>query len=499
MSVATETRTGAAELDALQRWLDGEPADELAAELADSRRWLAALARPEAAGAMRPPVFEALLQRLIDAGERVRGQLLTTAVPLPRELYGAVHELQAQLLEVANLVEARLGTLPVDSEGAEAAADPASLAGAMHVGVRGLHLGYLLSCLSAASAAPGSWRLAHRFGQVTDDSAYRAMLALAASQPKSFSARELSWLSDLFLAEADALRPADGQPAAADWHFDASADLAPVTGGREAAQAAARPRHFSLAALLDRLRHWIAQLDERVVAGAAAGRLSECASFEAADDLPPGLAPTEMLALLRRVAARWEIVPAREHRRRRKQYEVEICVGLGARWELARGGQAPGRTSTWRVLNEDPAGYAIRSVGACAAGLEAGVVIGLREDRQRPWSVCVVRWVRSEMPEHIELGLQLLAPSFQPAQLAFRAARPHVLVPALELPAMLPVRPNPAFLVPAGSHVGRSFVFVREAVRDGQPLYLSQGRALGRDLQTSAVELFQYESDLYPD
>lgn len=498
MGVVVKTRDeGAAERAALQRWLDGEPADQLPVELAGLRVRLSALCALEPAGAEPAPLFEALLQRLVDAGERVRAQLLTTAVPLPRELYDAVRELQAQLLELAGLVAARIDRAAIGA----AAADPAWAAVAAGC-LPGLHLVFLLSCLSTASDPAGLWRLAHRFGERADGPAYRAMLALAACQPRSFSARELSWLADYFLSQADALQPLDGVGPAAAWHFDAAADSTPMAGARASREdhvPAARPRHVELRTLLERMQHGIARLDEQIVAEAAAGRLPGCASFDAAGGLPPGLAPTEMLALLRRLRARWEAAPVREHRRRPRDYAVEACVGLGALWELARGGEARGRIGQWRVLNEDPAGCAIASVGECAAELQAGVLVGLRTDRRQPWAACVVRWVRSERPGQIELGLQLLAPSFQAAQLAFRAAQPRVLVPALELPAMAPIRPRPAFVVPAGSQVGRSFVFVRAGAHAGAALYLAQGSAFGAELQTAAVELFQYELDLYPD
>lgn len=495
MGVVVKTRDEAvAELEALLRWLDGEPADQLPVELAELRARLSTVSALEPASAVPVPVFEALLQRLIDAGERVRAQLLTTAVPLPRELYDAVRELQAQLLELAGLAAARS-----DPAATRAAAADAVLVTVATGCLRGLHLVFVLSGLSAVSDPAGLWRLAHRFGELADGAAYRAMLALAACQPRSFSARELSWLADYFLAQADALRPLDGVGPPAAWHFDAAADSAPTPEARESHLPAARPRHVQLRTLLERMQHGIARLDEQIVAEAAAGRLSECASFDAAEGLPPGLAPTEMLALLRRLCARWEAVPVREHRRRPKDYAVEVCVGLGTLWELACGGEARGRIGQWRVLNEDPAGCAIVSVGECAAELQAGVLVGLRADRQHPWAACVVRWVHSERPGQVELGLQLLAPSFQAAQLAFRAAQPRVLVPALELPAMAPIRPRPAFVVPAGSQVGRSFVFVRAGADAGAALYLAQGSALGAELQTAAVELFQYELDLYPD
>ena len=65
---------------------------------------------------------------------------------------------------------------------------------------------------------------------------------------------------------------------------------------------------------------------------------------------------------------------------------------------------------------------------------------------------------------------------------------------AQALPVMEPVRRHPAMLTPAGTYASRRFVFVR----DGKGVYVAQARALGLDMQTPGVELFQYEIDPYP-
>jgi hypothetical protein len=59
---------------------------------------------------------------------------------------------------------------------------------------------------------------------------------------------------------------------------------------------------------------------------------------------------------------------------------------------------------------------------------------------------------------------------------------------------MEPVRRHPAMLTPAGTYASRRFVLVR----DGKGVYVAQARALGLDMQTPGVELFQYEIDPYP-
>lgn len=127
--------------------------------------------------------------------------------------------------------------------------------------------------------------------------------------------------------------------------------------------------------------------------------------------------------------------------------------------------------------------------------LVSGMSIALRKDARQPWAICVIRWVRSETPEQIELGLQLVSNSAIPVRIAFRtgasAAGP---VRALVLPPLEAVRRHQAILAPLGTYTSRRFVLLHEGAR----LYVAQGRLLSLDMQTTSVELFQFEVDPYP-
>lgn len=152
-------------------------------------------------------------------------------------------------------------------------------------------------------------------------------------------------------------------------------------------------------------------------------------------------------------------------------------------------------SSEWMVVNESPTGYAIMQVTASAATLSAGIAIALRRDDEEPWTLCVVRWIRSETPEQVELGLQVIANSAKPVTVGFRNAnRPRAMSPALVLPPIQAAGRQQAILAPAGTYCARRFMLVSDTNR----LYVAQGRLLSLDMQTAAVELFQYEIDPYP-
>jgi hypothetical protein len=109
--------------------------------------------------------------------------------------------------------------------------------------------------------------------------------------------------------------------------------------------------------------------------------------------------------------------------------------------------------------------------------------------------LCIVRWLRSDNPEQVELGLQVIAHGGGAATIAFRGGEMKTILPALVLPPLSGVRHNPAILVRTGSYASRRFVLVRDAE---QRLYVAQGRVISLDMQTANIELLQYEIDPYP-
>mgnify|MGYP003377819864 CR=1 FL=1 len=140
--------------------------------------------------------------------------------------------------------------------------------------------------------------------------------------------------------------------------------------------------------------------------------------------LPERAAGQGGIAALKRLQAHWAHPPHRQHSRRHNNFRAQVCVGLNELWRLLEHGEAPEGTGAglphmteWMVLNESPAGYAVMHVAGEVEGLVPGSVIALRPAPDKSWSICVVRWMKSENPEHIELGLELVAPAARSVQL----------------------------------------------------------------------------------
>jgi len=66
------------------------------------------------------------------------------------------------------------------------------------------------------------------------------------------------------------------------------------------------------------------------------------------------------------------------------------------------------------LINTSPGGYCLQWVGEIAGNIQAGEILGIREDDSHPWSVAVIRWIRQVKQHGTQIGVELLAPSAQP-------------------------------------------------------------------------------------
>ncbi|WP_374260417.1 hypothetical protein [Zoogloea sp.] len=316
--------------------------------------------------------------------------------------------------------------------------------------------------------------------------AYKYLLAFSAAQPEGLTGPEINWLSDYLAANAKSTsvrHSAPGEGGLGWLWIDPDQDTPPISINRREPPDVEGLVYFTAEELARRTTALIEQLESDGPEPA---------------NLPTGLPRTETATLLRRVREYWASPPHREHSRRRNQYAVSVCSGLDTIWKMLR---EPGTArqnrfaSEWMVVNESPTGYAIMQVTGTASNLTPGIAIAIRRSDDDPWTLCIVRWIRTETPEQIELGLQVIANTAKPVSVGFRnAEQARPMRPALVLPPIAALGRQQAILAPAGTYSARRFMLVS----DTQRLYIAQGRLLSLDIQTPAVELFQYEIDPYP-
>ena len=240
-----------------------------------------------------------------------------------------------------------------------------------------------------------------------------------------------------------------------------------------------------------------------MLAAAAGQHLARIAKGEDVGSLGlPALAAAEdYRAALGRAARHWQSPPKRHSHRRRNSYRVQASTHLETLWQLFGGETAQGAShdglpiTDWMVLNESAGGFAIMHVAGDVAGIVAGAAIGLRTGPE-PWRLCLIRWARSDNPEHVELGLELIAPSAQAVKIICPTrGGERSPAPALLMPSLPRLDRGETLMAARGHYRGGHFTLISEV--DGK---LQVTECVARDLamQTSAVDVFEFSRDFSP-
>ena len=220
-------------------------------------------------------------------------------------------------------------------------------------------------------------------------------------------------------------------------------------------------------------------------------QLAELAAQVPADAPQPGESKRQTVDLLRRLVRYWTASANRQYSRLRRHTRVDICVGLHGIWRFLRhpGAGAEVRASEWMVNNESPGGFALMHISGPVEPVQVGEVLGVRSRDSDRVHICVVRWVLSDSPEHVELGLEELAPNAKPVSIAKLASvggyapntEPGLLLP--EIPALK--RAAAILALPGSLDSASEFHF-------GEPD--QRVRATQLVEQTRSLELFQFSA-----
>jgi hypothetical protein len=93
------------------------------------------------------------------------------------------------------------------------------------------------------------------------------------------------------------------------------------------------------------------------------------------------------------------------------------------------------------LINTSPGGYCIQWVGDVPSNVQAGELLGVREDERHSWSIAVIRWVRQIRQQGTQFGVELLAPSAKPCgvQLMHKTGEHSEFLRGLLLPELAPI------------------------------------------------------------
>jgi hypothetical protein len=439
------TDPGETQLRAIQAFL----AEHQEAEALDTKGLAAQLKRLRKTG-LAPLALQNTLEMLfaclnlrLDA--QIKGFVGSARIPLDRGLRQKVSALQSLLNDLAAAYEELLKALPEDASLDILFPPLERVAFCLY---RHLSIGYLV----AAPTQQGVWRRLHSVyqrslrapletGSHHKLTAYREALLLAAGQPASHTSRELEFVVDYIAQLADRVILTAEPPAhsSAVFWIEPTRDFSLFALSRRAPPPDYRVFYFSCA-------HFAALAQQHLDA-LGAGRSARELRLPTLADTPTGQ------GVLRRLISDWGSPGKRRFPRRRQanHRRATLCAGLGRFNQLlqrvTRGDDKD--FSQWMIINESPDGYALMHLSGKTGHIHIGDVVALRLDSDPGWLVCLVRWAISENPEHIEIGLQIIALDAIPGTLADNSASVLLLSEHALLRAM------PALLAPSGCVAGK--------------------------------------------
>ncbi|MCG6876889.1 MAG: hypothetical protein LJE97_17510 [Betaproteobacteria bacterium] len=212
--------------------------------------------------------------------------------------------------------------------------------------------------------------------------------------------------------------------------------------------------------------------------------------------LPDEAATLSYQELLQRLMVSWRGERAARATRTQFHPRIEVWVGLREIWRALRAespaenGSAAAEASAappseWIVLNESSRGFALRHMSRTPPPIHVGELVALKPRGRGAMFVCLVRWIQSDNPEHLEVGVQQLAPIAVPAVYRLSEADGGAPEPVLFFPQMPTQRKAPAIAVSPDQLRGDSPFSLRH--RRGR-VDLRPGRIIEK---TSSIELIE--------
>ena len=467
-------------LDDALAWLALPPGEDPLRDLAPLRRCLQTLAVVDIPPSHKLRIFEVFEPRVRRVHLAVMPLLLDAPLPRSRSLcditraMNQIHGLCADILLVA------------------AATDDANQPVRQHRSIEQicrsaliqLEQQLMLALMAFGQPPPGLWlrtdsayRLFETGADVECVGTFGRMLALASAQPESFTSRELAFLREVLIQLQKMASVSHEQPQGTKPFFwcDTAHDQSPVASSRQWPTPIPGLLYISFSPLLSVL----AGLLEHLETGTPAARLG----------LPREANQPDYLNVLRRAQTLWLAPPKRHFPRRRQSHEVHLCVRLGELWRVLQEEQSNDpEISKWMIINKSPNGCSVEHVSGNISGLVAGGALGMRETPNSPWSICLVRWIRSGASERVELGIEFVAPDAKPVRVVGGSAGEES-TPGLLLPAMPQIGRREALLIARGRHAQQHFNLVIEKKGKVMLATCIPGTLIQ---QTNRIEIFEF-------
>ncbi len=396
-----------------ETWLSGPSAVDPLRELVPLRRHLKMVCRP---GLQRPRDLEARLAACIERVEAVDAAMLllltSASLPMPpalRQLVMALDEVHALCADALE----RAGRAETGGSGA--------IQQIYH-----LHRRHLIAIMSFRAPPPDLLPRAIAAYRKSPDSTrantlFGSLLALAAIRVEGFAPWEIALIAAITERSASSVGVSDAPPVSTDscYWLTQTGHQRPIAWSRQAPLKRSDLLFFDCSGVAQSIN----EIVDALQSGAPAVRLG----------LPPVANQPICIETLRRAVSTWQAPRERRATRHADIRGVQLCCRLGELWRsLNEETGADVDISQWMTLNAGAQGCAVMHLHGDVGGLMAGSALGIRATGEIGWSVCLIRWARSENPAHIELGLELLSPDAKSVRVARadRDAAALLLLPA---------------------------------------------------------------------
>ncbi len=138
------------------------------------------------------------------------------------------------------------------------------------------------------------------------------------------------------------------------------------------------------------------------------------------------------------------------------------------------------RVSKWKVRDESASGLSLAKDEESLTHVRVGDLLGILNEETNQWRAGVARWLKSEDTTHVEMGVEMLAPSVKPVAIRTisEGAVPERCAPALMLPAVPALhQPTTLLVTPSLCQTGHDIYLINS---DEKPRRVRVMRVLER-------------------
>lgn len=139
------------------------------------------------------------------------------------------------------------------------------------------------------------------------------------------------------------------------------------------------------------------------------------------------------------------------------------------------------------LVNTSPGGYCVSWEASVPPSMQAGEILGVREQRSHPWSIAIVRWIRQVRNQGTQIGIELLAPSGSPCgvRLVQKVGNSSEYLRGLLLPEISVVNQAATVITPRLPFQPNSRIFM---LHDGRE---DQGQLTKKVSSTGSISQFE--------